>query len=59
MNIQQKKVVISNEVRGEIFFDLQLKPCTVYKISPHSSTHCPSLFVEMTWCFLFTNSLTQ
>ena len=59
MNIHQKEVVISNEVRGEIFFDLQLKPCTTQKISPHASARCLSLFVEMTWCFLFTNSQTQ
>jgi hypothetical protein len=51
MNIRQKEVVISNEVRGEIFFDLQLKPCTMQKISPHTSARCLSLFVEMTWCF--------
>lgn len=32
------EVVISNEVQGEIFYNLQLKPCVAQKISPHAFT---------------------
>jgi hypothetical protein len=32
------KNIISNEVRGEIFCDLQFKPCIMQKISPHPIT---------------------
>ncbi|MDN5288175.1 MAG: hypothetical protein JWR38_4449 [Mucilaginibacter sp.] len=45
---RQKMVVISNEVRGEILYNLQLKLCFTYKISISYNAHAHLCSIEMT-----------